>query len=249
MTAHNTKENTQEQDLTRLFEAGAHIGLSKARRHPTVKKSIFGTKHQTDVFDLTKTEEQLAKAKAFVKALGEERKNLIFVGGKPETHKIIRDAAVSVQAPYCVGRWIGGTLTNNSEIKKRVARLQTLMADRESGALSKYTKFERLQIDREIEKLKIMYEGLIPLNEKLPHALFVIDPRHELIAVREANARKIPVIALANSDCDISMIDYPITANDAAAKSIALVTREIASAYNEGRQSAPRTPAKEPLAK
>jgi small subunit ribosomal protein S2 len=123
------------------------------------------------------------------------------------------------------------------------------MADRESGALSKYTKFERLQIDREIEKLRIMYEGLIPLNEKLPHALFVIDPRHELIAVREANARKIPVIALANSDCDISMIDYPITANDAAAKSIALVTREIASAYNEGRQSAPRTPAKELPAK
>ena len=241
MTVHNTQEN----DLKRLFEAGAHIALPKARRHPTVKKSIFGTKQQTDIFDLTKTNEQLEKAKAFAKQLGEERKALIFVGGKPETHKIVRDAAIAIGAPYCVGRWIGGSLTNSSEIRKRVARLQKLVADRDAGALSKYTKFERLQIDREIDKLTTMYEGLIPLNDKLPHALFVVDPRHELIAVREANAKNIPVIALGNSDCDISMIQYPITANDAAAKSVALVTREIADAYNEGRQSAPRVSAKE----
>jgi len=238
-------EKTENTFLQQLFQAGAHIALPKARRHPSVKKFIFGTKHQTDVFDLTKTTEQLEKAKAFAKQLGQERKNILFVGGKPETHKIVRDAAVLVGAPYCIGRWIGGTLTNNSEIKKRVARLQKLIADRESGALSKYTKFERLQIDREIEKLKKMYEGLLPLNEKLPHALCVVDPRHELIAVREAQARHIPVIAIANSDCDISLVQYPITANDTGAKSITLLVNEIAAAYNEGRKSAPHSNTKE----
>jgi len=238
-------EKSQNTFIERLFAAGAHIGLPKARRHPTVKKFIFGTKHQTDVFDLTKTSEQLEKAKTFVKQLGSERKTLLFVGGKPETHKIVRDTAVSVQAPYSIGRWIGGTLTNNGEIRKRVARLQKLIADRESGALAKYTKFERLQIDREIEKLRKMYEGLLPLNEKLPHALCVVDPRHELIAVREAQARHIPVVAIANSDCDISKLEYPIVANDTGAKSISFLVQELATAYNEGRQSAPNAPQKE----
>lgn len=236
----DTKTNAHTEAVDRMFEAGAHYGLAKARRHPSAKKNLFGTKHQTDVFDLSKTAEYLEKAKEFAKNLGAERKTLLLVGGKPETHKIVRDAALLTGTPYCVGRWIGGTITNFPEIKKRVARLEKLVADRESGALAKYTKFERLQIDREITKLQSMYEGLIPLNEKLPHALFVIDPRREIIAVKEAAGKRIPVIALANSDCDLSEVTYPIPANDAAPKSIAYFVNEIVSSYKAGLESAPK---------
>jgi len=231
-----------------MFEAGAHYGLPKSRRHPSVKKNLFGTKHQTDVIDLAKTAEYLEKAKAFAQTLGAERKTLLFVGGKPETHRIVRDAALSAGAPYCVGRWIGGTITNFPEIKKRVARLQKLQADRDSGALAKYTKFERLQIDREITKLQTMYEGLIPLNDKLPHALFVVDPRREIISVKEAAGRRIPVIALANTDCDMSEVTYPIPGNDASAKSISYFVQEIAAAYKTGLESMPKPADTKPAA-
>jgi small subunit ribosomal protein S2 len=170
--------------------------------------------------------------------LGSERKILLFVGGKPESHKAIREAAARARAPYVVGRWIGGMLTNFSEIKKRVAHMQDLTTRREAGTLSKYTKFERLQIDREIDKLESMFGGLLPLGDKLPHAMFVVDPKREAIAIREAKRNNIPVIALANSDCNMHIIDYPIPANDAAIKSIAWFVSEIATAYKEGLDGA-----------
>ena len=232
----NTTETKNEEEgvIDVMFSAGAHFGLSKARRHPSVKEYIFGLKQKTDIFDLEKTNELLESAKKFARKLGSERKKLMFVGGKPESHKIIRDTAVKVELPFCVGRWIGGTITNFSEIKKRVNKLKKLLNDKETGALSKYTKLEQLHIDREIEKLKKMYEGLLLLNDKLPDAMFVVDPLRENIAVEEAKSKNIPIIALANSDCDISEIDYPIVANDSARKSIEYFVTEVANAYEEG---------------
>jgi small subunit ribosomal protein S2 len=235
----NTATTHTDETLDTLFKAGAHYGVSKTRRHPSVQKHLYGQKQAMDLFDLEKTQELLEQAKDFVRTLGRERKLLLFVGGKPESHKIVREAALRVKAAYVVGRWIGGSLTNHSEIKKRVARMQDLIAKRDSGALSKYTKFERLQIDREIEKLETMYAGLAPLNDKLPHALFVVDPKREAIAVSEAQRFKIPVVALANSDCNLNVIDYPIPANDAAKRSIDLFVNEIANAYEEGLKEKP----------
>ena len=233
---------TQEpSNVDRMLDAGAHYGLSKSRRHPTNKKNIFGTKQRNDIFDLEKTEVFLEKAKEFARKLGADRKVLMFVGGKPESHRIIESTAVAIETPYCVGRWIGGTLTNFPEIKKRVALLKKLEADKESGALGKYTKFERLQIDRQIEKLRAMYGGLLGLGDKLPHALFVIDPRREAIAVEEARTKGLPVIALANTDCNLAHVDYPIPANDSAPKSIRFFVSEISTAYQEGL-SGPQTP-------
>ena len=237
----NTTEIKKEDAsaVEEMSTAGAHFGLPKARRHPSVKKYVFGQKQKIDIFNLEKTEELLEKAKVFAKKLGTERKHLLFVGGKPESHKIIKNVALSNEVPFCVGRWIGGSITNFPEIKKRVNKLKKLLADRESGALSKYTKFERLHIDRDIEKLQGMYEGLIPLGDRLPDALFVIDPKREYIAVDEAIVKNIPVIALASSDCDISVIQYPIVANDTSKKSIEYFVNQIASAYEEGRKNAP----------
>jgi small subunit ribosomal protein S2 len=237
----NTTEIKTEnkEAVEQMFSAGAHFGLPKARRHPTVKKYVFGLKQKNDIFDLEKTQKLFVQAKEFAMKLGSERKKILFVGGKPESHAIVRSYATKINAPYCIGRWIGGSLTNNTEIKKRVSKLKRLLEERESGALSKYTKLERLYIDREIEKLQKMYEGLISLNDKLPDALFVIDPKREAIAVEEARARKIPVIVLANSDCDISVSEYPIVANDSSKKSIEYFVGQIVASYEEGVKNAP----------
>lgn len=236
---------TQDSDvLDAMFLSGTHYGVAKSRRHPSVKNVLYGQKQKVDIFDVVKTKTYLDTAKSFVQQLGRERKLLLFVGGKPESHKVMRESALRVGAPYVIGRWVGGSITNYSEIKKRIAHMQDLIARRESGSLAQYTKFERLQIDREIEKLETMFAGLVFLNDKLPHALFVIDPKREAIAVREAQQNHIPVIALANSDCDISDITYPIPANDSALKSISYFVTEIADAYRAGLEEA-LTPAVE----
>jgi len=238
----NTTETQKEAEIIeRMFTAGAHFGLSKARRHPSVKKYLFGLKQKTDIFDLEKTQVLLDAAKVFAKKLGAERKKILFVGGKPESHRTVVNAATQIDSPYCAGRWIGGSLTNFGEIKKRVHKLKRLLDEKESGALSKYTKLERLHIDREIDKLQKMYGGFVSSGDRLPDALFVIDPRREAIAINEAHSKKIPVIALANSDCDINLVEYPIVANDSAKKSIEYFVKEITQAFEEGLRSAPQT--------
>ncbi len=243
MTNNATAPN---EAIDRLFEAGAHYGYAKSRRHPSATPFLFGTKQRVDIFDLEKTAPALENALEFVRTLGEERKTLIFVGGKPESHKPVREAANAADCPFVIGRWIGGTLTNHEEIKKRIARLRDLREQRESGALAKYTKLERLHIDREIDKLETMYGGLSALGERLPDAVFVVDPKKEFIAVKEARAKRIPVIALASSDCDLSVADYVIPANDSAPRSIAYFVHEVSRAYREGRERAPMTSSEAP---
>jgi small subunit ribosomal protein S2 len=228
-----------EEALQALFSAGAHYGLSRSRRHPSMNGFIYTTKDKVDVFDLDQMLGMIDRAKKFAKALGKERKTLLFVGGKPESHTIVRQVALRANTPYCLGRWVGGTLTNFSEIKKRVALMQDLIAKRDNNLLNKYTKFERLQIDRQIEKLEGMYAGLVELGDKLPDALFIVDSRREANAVREAKRLNIPVLALTNSDCNISEIDYPIPANDSSRKSIMHIVDQIANAYIEGQTEKP----------
>lgn len=223
-------------DIQTLFEAGAHFGLNRARRHPTASPYLFATKDRTDIFDLELTERRLETAKAFASALAQRGGQLLFVGGKHEAISVVKEVAQSVGMPYVAGRWIGGTLTNFKNIRKRIERLQKLMDERETGALEKYTKRERLLIDREIEELLGRFGGLVTMND-LPAALYVVDSRHEDTAVKEANQLKIPVIGLASSDCDFSLVQYPIPANDTSIRSIRYVSEAIASAYAEGKRA------------
>jgi len=228
-----------EKLIEQMFKAGAHFGYSKTKRHPSVKPFIFGTKNRVEIFDLEKTGKSLEDAKEFAKSIGSKRKKILFVSSKNEALEIIKNEASSIDAPYVAGRWIGGTLTNYDEIKKRIARFLKLESDKEKGLLSKYTKKERLMIDREIEKLDKNFGGLTSL-EGLPSALFIVDPKKEEIATKEANDKGIPVIALANSDCNIKEITYPITANDSSKTSIEFFVHEIVSAYEEGKKMTPK---------
>lgn len=213
-----------------MFKAGAHFAFSKSRRHPSSAPYIFGVKNKVEIFDLEKTQPLLTKALEFVASLARENKQVLIVGGKSEARKAVKASAMSLNMPFVDGRWIGGTLTNFVEIRKRIEKMERLTTEREKGELAKYTKKERLLIDREISNLEYMFSGIASLKE-MPKALIVVDPKKEHIAVKEAQDMGIPVVAIAGSDCDLSQVDYAIVGNDASQTSITFLMNEIVKAY------------------
>lgn len=230
-----TQEKQAETKLSGLFKAGAHFGVIRSRRHPSVKSYLFGVKNKIEIFDLEKTYQALELAKTFIRSQVANGGTILFVGGKNEARQAIQEGAVKIGAPYVAGRWLGGTMTNFTEIKKRIGKLEDLTNQKEKGELGKYTKKERLLIDREIERLHKSFSGLVPMK-MLPKALFVIDPKREHIALAEANNLNIPVVALASSDCNIREIEYPIPGNDASVASIQFFVEEIVSAIADGKK-------------
>ena len=232
----NIDEKSAEKGglITALFNVGAHLGYSKGRRHASMKNLIFGSKGKTDIIDLTKTEKIMEESLAFVRAQGAHSKTLLFVGGKPEVRSLVREVAEDLDMPYVAGRWLGGTLTNFTEIKKRLKRLADLTADRDAGTLvQKYTKKERLLIDREITDLEEKFGGISAL-ERVPDVLVAVDTRAEAIAVREANTLGIPVVGIMNSDCDRGVVTHPLIGNDASRESVQFFLKQVVDAYREG---------------
>lgn len=223
-----------EQGLDELFKVGAHFGFGKSRRHPSTTSYIFGSKNRVDIFDLEKTQESLSKIIEFVSSLAATNSVILFVGGKNEAQKILKEEAEKAGMPYVASRWIGGTLTNFTEVRKRIDMMIDLLSQKEKGELSKYTKKERLLIDRKIEKLERMFGGIKNMVA-LPKALFIVDPRFEETAMKEAQSLNIPIIALCGSDNNITNIDYPILANDSNIASVKFFVEKIAEAYNEGK--------------
>lgn len=251
MSAHTDTNKSNNPVVDAMFAVGAHYGFIKSRRHPTIKQFIFGVKNKVEIFDLEKTEVQLVAAVEFIKKVAASGKQVIFVGSKSEARVAVKEAAERIAQPFVASRWIGGTFTNFDVIRKRVEKLLDLTNQKEKGELNKYTKKERVMIDREIERLNDLFGGITSVAH-LPGAIFVVDPKKEHIAVAEAIERKIPVVALAGADCDVSNLTYPIVANDASVASVAFFADKIAEAYAEGKKLAPkageRAPAHSPEA-
>lgn len=223
--------------IDRLFGAGAHFAQVRSRRHPSMKPFIAGAKAKVEIFDLVKTDEQLKAAKQALAALARDGKTVLFVGGKREVSDAVRAAATRISAPFVAGRWLGGTVSNFTEIKKRIDRLADLSSKRDSGELAKlYTKLERIYIDREIARLSERLEGIRAL-EKRPDAFVIVDTKHEAHATREARRAGIPVIGIMSSDCDLTDAAYPIVMNDASREAVKLVLDELVSAYETGRSA------------
>ena len=231
------KENS-DTIIEKMFRVGAHYGYSKTRRHPSVAKYIYATKHKSDIIDLEKTNVSLQNAVEFVKNLATTGKIVLFVGTKPEAKNVTKNIATSLNMPYVSERWIGGTLSNFGEIKKRITELENYRKDVAEGALEKYTKKERVVLAKKMEKLERYYSGLIGLK-KAPDAVFIIDSRAEHIAATEAKYTNVPVIALVNSDSNIRGIEYPIVGNDSSIPSVKFFGDAIANAYKGGTMSAP----------
>ena len=230
------KIENKDSIVEEMFKAGAQYGYSKTRRHPSVSSFIYTTKNKTDIIDLEKTSVMLVKASEFIKEMGAKNKVVLFVGTKPETQEAIKIKAESLNMPYVIERWIGGTLSNFVEIKKRIAELENYHKENKSGELEKYTKKERVVMAKKMEKLAKYYTGLIPLK-KAPDAIFIVDAKAEHIAATEARKSGVPVVALVNSDSNIKGIDYPIVANDASIPSIKFFVNAIEKAYKDGQMS------------
>ncbi|MEI6478673.1 MAG: 30S ribosomal protein S2 [bacterium] len=232
------QEKEIPKTIQEMFDAGVHFGLIKSRRDPSTKAYIFGQKGNMEIFDLEKTSEVLEKALAFVTKLGSEKKNILFVSSKNESKPLVRSAAERLGMPFIAGRWIGGLLTNFPEIKKRSDRLADLSSKKEKGELTKYTKKERLLLSREMDNLEELFGGIKNLS-RIPDALFVVDPRKESIAVLEAKRMKVPVIALASSDCNLKEVTFPIPGNDASRSSIEYILKRVTDAYLTAPVAAP----------
>jgi small subunit ribosomal protein S2 len=216
-----------------MFKAGVHYGYSKSRRHPSSSPYVFATKNGVDIINIEKTEELLNKALEAVTKFAASGKTILFVGTKPEARQQIIETALSLNMPYVGDRWVGGALTNFPEIKKRIVKLLDLRDQKEKGGLDKYTKKERLLIDREMEDMTKNFQGLVGIT-KTPDVVFVVDSKKEHIAVTEARKMKLPIIALLNTDCNSKQIEYPIVANDASVSSITFFLSKIKEAYIKG---------------
>ncbi|MDQ3075529.1 MAG: 30S ribosomal protein S2 [bacterium] len=235
MQKSQNKEDTSNL-IEKMFEAGAHYGYGKTRRHPSVSSYIYATKNKTDIIDLEKTEVMLNSAVGYMESLGAGNKVVLFVGTKPEAKEAVRIMAEALNMPYVNERWIGGTISNFTEIKKRIMELENYRKDSTTGGLDKYTKKERVVMAKKMEKLSRYYSGLVGLK-KAPDAIFIIDAKAEHIAFTEARKSGVVTLALANSDTNIKGIDYPIVGNDAGMPSISFFTNAFTTAYKTGLAS------------
>lgn len=221
--------------VKRLFDTGAHFAQVKSRRHPSMKPYLVGMKGRQEIIDLVKTTEQLEAAKSVMATLAKEGKTVLFVGGKVEIASLVKKAAQEIGAPYVSSRWLGGTISNWSEIKRRVDRYAELTEGATTGSLAKqHTKLELVMLDREKTRLGERLDGITTLTKR-PDALLVVDTKHEKHAVKEANDAGIPVIAIMSSDCNLKDATYPIVANDTSRETVGLVLTELTEAFAKGQ--------------
>ncbi len=222
--------------LEEMLKAGAHFGHRTNRWHPKMKQFIFTSKNGVYIIDLKKTQEQLEIALDFMAKLISEGKNILFVGTKNQVSESLKKMATTVGQPYIVGKWLGGYLTNFAVVKKSVKKYLDLIEKRETGKLEKYTKKERLDFDREIKKLEMRVGGLTSLN-KMPDALFIWDIKEEETAVKEAQQKNIPIIAVCDTNVNPDDVTYAIPANDDSTKTIKVILDAIASTILEAKKN------------
>ena len=226
---------TDTADWKRLFDTGAHFAQVKSRRHPSMKPFLVGTKGRQEIIDLVQTAGQLDAAKTAMGALAKEGKTVLFVGGKVEIAALVKKAAQDINAPYVATRWLGGTISNWSEIKKRVDRLAELSEKAATGALAKqHTKLELVRLAREKTRLEERLDGITTLTKR-PDALLVVDTKYEKHAVKEANDAGIPLIAIMGSDCNLANAAYPIVANDTSRETVRFILAELTDAFKAGQ--------------
>lgn len=220
--------------LKELLEAGAHFGHQTRRWNPKMRRYIYGARGGIHIIDLTKTSEGLKEAAKFAEAVTANGGLILFVGTKRQASATVKQAAIDAGMPYVTERWLGGMLTNFRTIRTQVNRLKKLEAQLESGELAaNYNKKEQGVLAEEMAKLNHVFGGIKHMDN-LPAALYIVDAPREDIANAEAMKLGIPVIAIADSNADPDLIDYPIPANDDAIRSVAVITGAIADAAKTG---------------
>lgn len=222
-----------EMSVREMMEAGAHFGHQTHRWDPRMKPYIYGSRSGVHIIDLQKTLKLAQDACDFVTKVVAEGGNVLFVGTKRQAQSIIQDEAKKCGMFYVSHRWLGGTLTNFRTIQASIDRLKDLEKKREEGNLEGLTKKEKLGVEREIEKLLKSFGGIKEMN-RIPAVIFLIDPHKEAIAMQEANRLGIPIVAVADTNCNPEGVSYLIPGNDDAIKSIRLFASKISQAVTEG---------------
>ena len=221
--------------MKQLLEAGVHFGHQTRRWNPKMAKYIYMERNGIYIIDLQQTVRKFEEAYDFVKELSASGKTVLFVGTKKQAQETIREEAQRCGMFYVNKRWLGGMLTNFKTIKKRIQRLKDLEQMEADGVFESLTKKEIAGLKNEIERLERFLGGIKDM-EKLPGAVFVVDPRKERIAVAEARKLNIPVVSIIDTNCDPDEVDYVIPGNDDAIRAVKLISSRIADAVIEGRQ-------------
>ena len=224
--------------LDQLLEAGVHFGHQTRRWNPKMKPFIFTQRNGIHIIDLRKTLDRLETARQAVREVVLRGERVLFVCTKRQLRGVIEQEAQRSGSFFVMERWLGGMLTNFQTIRKQIRRLKELERGQEENAFEFYTKKERLLLERERAKLDKYLAGVKDMG-RLPGAMFVVDAKRETIAVREAAKLGIPVIAIADTNADPDLIDYPIPGNDDAIRSVSLLTKAIADAVEQARREVP----------
>lgn len=218
----------------KLLETGAHFGHQARRWNPKMKQYIYGAQDGVHVFDLIKTKEALEEALLVLEKASRDGKVILFVGCKKQARDKTKQVAEKTGCPYVIERWLGGTLSNFNQIKKSLKKMADLKEKMALGEFAKYTKKERLLIDREIARLERFFGGMKDLN-KIPDILVVVDTHKETGAVKEAKMVGIEVVGIVDSNSDPTVVDYPIPMNDDATKALEYVLELMGEAIKNGK--------------
>jgi small subunit ribosomal protein S2 len=225
---------TTKISLEKLLQGGAHFGHQVRRWNPKMEEYIYGSQKNVHLFDLTKTKTCLEEALVAIKKASKEGKKILIVGTKKQIKDKVHDVALESGAFYVNERWLGGTLTNFEQIKKSAVKLEKMKAGMVSGEYDKYTKKEKLLLEREIKRLDRYFSGIKGMD-KVPGLLIIFDIRKEKGAVREANFKGVETVAIVDTNCDPTLVDYPIPMNDDAKKALEYVLDLIKEAIMEGK--------------
>jgi small subunit ribosomal protein S2 len=220
-------------ELKDLLDAGVHFGHQLRRYNPRSKPYVFDHRQGISIIDLTKTHERLASACKFIEDLVANGGEVLLVGTKRQAQEVIREAAAATGMPFCANRWMGGTLTNFETIKRSIAKYKKYQEMENDGRLAKLPKKEGAAIKREMARMHRNFEGLAQMG-KLPDAMFVVDIKHEDIAVAEAARLNIPVAAIVDTNSDPTKVQHPIPGNDDAVKAVRIIVEAMIESIQSG---------------
>ncbi len=236
-TKKKTKQSDFGIDVEEMAQAGVHFGHKASSVHPKIKPYLFGARNAVHVFDLEKTAEKLKEALNFIQQLISEEKILLLVGTKIQMKEMVKSVAKECGLSFVSERWLGGTFTNFETIKKRIDYFKDLEEKKSSGELEKYTKKERSMVDKELRTLEAKVGGIKELT-RIPDAVFVLDMQKDTLAIKESKRKGVTVIAVVDTNCDPTLADYPIPANDDAVSSIKYILEKVKKAILDKKSKA-----------
>ncbi len=221
--------------IKELLDAGVHFGHQTKRWNPKMKPFIFDARNGIHIIDLSKTHSQLDVACEFLHKTVSKGGRVLFVGTKKQAQEAVKEAAKACEQYHVTERWLGGTLTNFSTIKKSIARMKQLEKMETEGTIEKSGKQEGSAYRRELARLHKYLDGIRGTVEKLPAAMFVVDVKREHNAVAEARRLKIPIVAIVDTNCDPDLVDYPIVGNDDAIRSVRLILTTVVQTITQAK--------------